>query len=1161
MDKEDRGNVRILSMPEGVEGSRRVVEFLLKFSKYPANDRPKAQAMLKKLPAVIARGVSRRNGEKVVEALGKLGSRAEFIAEGAVNDPLYSPLQSAAGAAAPMDMQGGKQPPAAANPAKAPKRKDRRAALALVAVLALAAGYQQGYFDAWTTPVTPAPPAPTAGRPAAPSNPAPDTMPKGDLVEYYDREFAPRFDRRLADGLAEAVREYARLFPAGEGAGSVEISYDASQAGVDDWRLVYQIKAGDTHASVETSLTTDPDRVTENARALALALKEAVGKMEGNVRLVGGIKLTGGGSAKIYREAMKIPGDKSIIEALSKLGKATGPDTVEPGALLAAGDILSWLAYFKSAHDRPNQNQIITPYAVANHLLATLFIDEGEPAMARSRGLFWQGLGYPAAAMSSVSGLPRPEEELVSVVAMRNIAGLEAVKKAGAPDSLLAYLDARFTDEVDSSRSAAAKYDSMIEKHPGFLFGLEYSIINGSVGHVGMAPAHVTMVGALHTQLALENLEISPSTVGAIMAASVSMAVEPEDKGQETLLKLRKAMLENSGPLKEKEKILTRSFIVDYLAEEARDSVYLCFQAERNVYSRLKMAGQWADLIGKVWPDSPISHLAAISNARETNDYKRIAALVDKAPMMAADVSLLTEAAEFYTWNSGNLHTVSKGAFTLRLLRRKVGPAPDELRKQANLYGRSFFLPVSRDYRRRARQMDPYNPLVYWNNFGSGDEKHLQAKNSVLMKSPTFLRAAAMWMKEQGRTDDAVNLYEKAIAISRDSGLPEELAEIYKESKEYDKAEKVIKEYLKGDDGSFAYVHGRNDLGEIYLAQGKNEQAFKLMEQNIKSWQGGALDLYARAAEALGKMDLAEDYFIMAAQRYQTGWAPGALGMFYLRQGDMNKAAAALKGYRKFNHHTYYFRAAIRHFKERENPEQIADLVRQVEGGKLELSVIIGLHDALMKAKLHQAAARITGDFIESIRPMIPAYLTIAHLDAAAMADPSSLKALVEKALEDKVNFESNWMWLAIHLHQEGHYRQAFDVYSRWSESAQGRRDDGTMLMAAAWKGSGGEDPDMRNAIEERLRLPGVNPWRALLAKYYLGEAAEEELRATMTNKSKAVQVMYAIAQDMLARGEAENAEKLMVLCLDMRADSNVFYSYAYNYLAQAAANEERDEG
>ncbi|MDH5637229.1 MAG: hypothetical protein OEZ04_01925 [Nitrospinota bacterium] len=1157
MELKDRGEVRILSVPVGAEGSGRVVEYLLKFSKNPTKDRPKVNALIQKLPAVMARGVSRRNGEKIVAALAKLGAKAVFHQEGAANDTDYSGQPSADGGGLPQHNQEQEPVSATSRRRKAPGT-NRRNILALVAILLLAgAAYQQGYLSPSKDTVTT---KPRPSRSTAPIATQPYVIPKGDLLEYYDKEHAPYFDRRLADGLAEAVREYARLFPRQDEAEKVDVSYQPEQTGVDDWRLVYSIKTEGTVAQVEALLSTDPDRVTENIPALSKALTEAVEEMKGAFRPTTDISIERGDSKNIFRTAMSELNNKSIIDGLSKLGNTAGPESVEPGALLAAGDLLSWLAYIKSAHDRPNQNQIVAPYAVANHLLASLFIKEENRSMARSRGLLWMGLGYPAAALKAISGQPKPGDELVSVMAMRDVDRLPAAgKKARASRKLLAYLDARLTREFHTCQSAAPKYDFLIENYPMFLFGKEFTIICGSVDQARRASGYASLVGTMNMTLTMELLEVSPAASMPMIGTTISMLTGETEDMQEGLLKIQKVMLESSLYLKEKEKILTRNLIVDYLGEENKDAVYLCFQAEKNVYSRLEKAKYWADLIGKVWPDSSIAHLTAMAYERKIDNYGRSAALVKKVALGSAGRRLLEEVVEFYMRKGGTTDKIGQTAMALGALRLKTDPTPAALKDHAYLYKWHYYHLVSQDYYQRAKKMDPYNPLNYWNKFRNEDEKLLAEESNVLLKSSTFLWSVARWMKDEGRIKEAIQYYILAMGLATDSSIPTELAEMYMGKKEYAKAEAVMKEFLKGDDGSFTYVHGKNTLAEIYLAQGKAKKAFDLMEKNKESWQGGTLDLYAQAAEALGKMDLAEDYFIKAADRYQSSSAPVDLALYYLRQGDRNKAVGALKRYRKYNHHTYYFKRVIRQLKKNGTPEDIISIVTDVEGKKADRDIMRDLYDNLMAARLYGLAAQMA----RSMMTGTPAQTTyddaVNYVKAIAKKDPSNTQAALDEALEVLSVDKRRLLGFAMHLHQAGYYKEALAVFPVWGDAIPGRRDDGTVMMAVSWKADGGKDLKMKKTIEARLQAPDVDQWKSSLARYYLGQTPEAELLASMTDSKKAVQSIYAMALNRLAEGETESAEKLMVMTLETRMSRYLVCIYAYNYLREATNKADKE--
>ena len=1156
MGNEGKGDVRIISVPTEGEGALPIINYLLGYSRNPARDRAKVKAMLQNLPAVVARNSTRQNGEKIVAALQKLGAEVVFEPADPFGQTAPEPVASSLS-----DPQSYHQSGAVMTTQKPSPKSGRRAAIVLMVLLAVAAAvtYQQGFWGGDATATKAAAPAskPSAKKVPTPIQAQPYILPKGDILEFYDRQHAPQFDRRLADGLAEAVREYARVFPAGDEAAKVVVDYTPEQTGVDDWRLTYQISMDQAQAKVEVALTNDPDKIAQNIPALEKALAEMVKKMKGHAKPVEQIEITGGNSGSVFKVAMEKMSSKSIVDALAVLGENVGPDGVEPGAFHAAGDLLAWLAYIKSAHDRPNQNQIIAPYAVANHLLASLFAGGQTPGMTRSRGLLWIGLGYPSAALSTISTLKDPESELVSVMAKRDTDRLKVVaKKAKVPNMLASYLDARLTNEMHYRPIANKKYDHMRENYPQFMFGTEYTIIYGGVGYAGFAEGNLEMVGSVIMQLVTERLDLSPTLAWSMIGTSISMITDEEGDHNVGFLSIQKKMLDGAISLKGGDRILTRDLLVNYLGEENKDAAYLCFYVEKNVYARMGAMKRWSDIIGKVWPNSSVAHLTAIAYERSTNDYKRINAQVNRVSLDSADASLLEEIAEFYIWNSQDMDKVAKGMMTLGAMRAKTNPTPKEMRNSAYIHLRHRISPVARDYYHRARLLDPYNPASYWHNFNGATETISDEHVRVMERSAEYLRLGADWMVRNERDDEAIRFYEKAMTLSKENAYQSGLVRILKKRKEYTKAERILKEYLKQDDGSFHFIQVNNKLADIYLAQGKNKQAFELMDKNKDSWQGWTMRLYAQAAEVLGKMDLAEDWLLKGADRYQAGDSPVDLAMFYLRQGDHAKAVRTLQKYRKYNHHSYYFKEAISFFKKNGTPEKIFDLVAAVEGKEVDRFSMAGLYGHLMKAELYGLAAEASRPLMAGKPTDAPHFNAMDYIQASKMANPAGMKAAVAEALDALSVDKRRWLGLAMLLHKNGYYKEAFGIFPMWAKAFPKKRDNATVMMAMSWKAAGGKDQKMKETIEARLQAPDVDKWKGALAAYYLGRIPEADVVAAMTDRNRAVQAFHAMAMGRLAKGEEENAEKLMVMTLETRMSGYLDYNYAYSFLKERAYNE-----
>ncbi|MDH4183231.1 MAG: hypothetical protein OEV92_03340 [Nitrospinota bacterium] len=977
----------------------------------------------------------------------------------------------------------------------------------------------------------------------------PYTAPKGDLMEYFAMEHAPIYDMRMAEGLVEAIGEYARLFPAGQ-AGAVGVTYSQTHVSVNDWLLAYDIKAGAQSAKVELTLTTDPDRIASNIPAMAKALVEAVEKMKSIVKSPAEIKFKKGDAGKIAARAMAGFDNASFIGALNDLGAGVSADSLEPEALLEAGNLFSWLCYFKSIVFRPNLGQIIAPHAIANHLTAGLFIKEGDERLLRARGLLLLGLGYPAAAITAMAGLPHVERELTYVTATRDLDQLDrAAKAAGASPRLAAYLDARLTNVVNGHAAVIPKFEKLAAKPTSF-FDFELAITQSGVPLAGLAPVHLILTSQNNMKITENMFLFGASAIPPIAQIAWETLFEGNFHKIEVALKLQTSLLREAKGLKNATGILTLPFLSDYLEEDAKNAAYLCFIKENDTYARLESAKSWADIIGRVWPDSMISALAALKYERKFDQYNRIAVLVKNVPMDRADSSLLKEYVSFYYWNNENHDVIAKGISALHALRLRTDPTADNITSMAYYWKYSFFNPTFRDYIQRAIKLDPYNPYSYYYYLPPGAEKLASAKGHPLEHSSVFLNYASYWLELQGRLDEAIALEKKALALPGVSKSPEGLVKIHEKAHNYAEAERLMKEYLKNDDGSFIFIEPKNILAQIYLQQNKSQEAFDLMNTAKDSWQGGALINYARAAELLGKFDLAEKYFSYSAQRYPAGQGPVYLAMYHLRRADRAKAVATLKEYKKHNHFTYYFKRAVWHFKKANTPEAIMDFVTEVEGEAINRRMMNGMYDHLMQAGLFELAAKSMRPFIRGAAREMPYFAAFEYANAASKANPSESSNAIHEAIEALSDNPRSWIGLAMLLHENGYYREAFDLFPAWGDAVAKKHDDSTVMMAASWKALGG-DPALKPAILARLNKPGFDPWRGMLTRYYMGEVTEAALTSEMTDKIRAVQSFYAMAAERIAKGETEEAEKLMMMTMETQMSRYLVFGYARNFLKE----------
>lgn len=1147
----NKGSIRLLSSPNGTENIQKTVDFLSRISRNSPPER--IESLILRAPVTLVHNVARPDAEKIITALTKLGANAVF-------EPMDFPEEK-------IKKTPGEKPERVSVPKKriiTPPQNETaepitaktkmgsrishflypsggRRGIAIVAIAALAIVvivpvYTKGNF-AKIVALTG-----IGGKPAQASRPGVAyTPPTGDLINHFDMNHAPYFDQRMAEGFAEAIAEYARLFPSGDKPSKIATSFTSKQLTYSTYILKFNVKTASTSHDVEVTLTTDPDENRKNIDTLVKAFVEILSKLESDVKNPKTIQKTAGDAKKIVERALSVLDAPSVLNALAILGKTPQ----DPEALLGAGDILSWMAYAKTTSDRYNLTDILSAQALSNHLIGSLFVDKDNPALKKSRALLWLGLDYPATALEEISGVTGADQELVSLTIKRDIKGIEkAISDGNAPKRLLTYLLVRASYDTDSQGETTVRFSNLIHNHPDFLMGLEFVLINGGILAGPEAPRFMREVIQSHLAALKEIVDttwMDKDKEFQIKASGASSEEAALDKWREII----KTIIEKSSSLKESGGILTYGFVKRYLTEEEMDTAYLYYLLENNSYSRLDAALAAVESIGRVWPGSSVHMLAEINYQWNFEKFSQVEAVAKKANVNTADRRLTEELARVYVSESES--GAANGYKVMGALRKKTNPTAGAARDQVWHYQRHGYRPISNALIRRAIKLNPYGHLAYYSLEGTPEEFELvKAGDKLLGNSSNFLNAAAQWAKKAGREDETIEYFKRMIAVSpKSSHAPRELAQLYLDKKDFSNAEAIMKDYIKNDDGGWDYLSAKNRLAKIYLAQKKAKEAFNLMEDAKESGQGNSMIYYAQAAEMLGETLLAETYFKNTAQRYPSGSAPVDLAFFYLRQNDRKTAVKTLHEYKRFNHHSYYFEEAIEFFKEAGKPEEVIALLKEVEGGNPDKWVWYGLWEKLMKAKLYKLAAEVIKPQItvpDNKQPYNFAVYYYKAVDRGKLLDTdAAFKDMMSALDSDPIA----WEYFGHVLYKEGYYKESFDAIAAMSNADKNRGVVGLNLMASAWR-LGGSDPARKAIIEAKAKEYGIDEWQNTLISYYLEKAPAEDLLKKVEELSMATEAYYAMAVDSLARGEKEKAEKFLIMCLETKMTHHLEFTYAH---------------
>lgn len=1154
MEGREKGTITIVSVPVEKEKAGRVADSLVRIFKKAPQEKIQVEALLKKAPVVLVRNVSREVAEKIITSLGALEAEAVFQPNHIPRPiPVATPEQAVK--ARPKER---KEPapkpkreiPPTAEDTTSPAVPSRGYGRLLVATAGMAVFAAVAYTwllgDNAMEQVQPTiVSAPSTGKPIPSIVSVPLSAQK--LLAEFDMAHAPMYDRRMAEGLAEAIREYARLFPEAtapakaQAPTKAEVTWVHRQTEPSAYRLTYKVKGAEAPFEVKVDLFTDHKRTAKNIPALAKALAQAVGKLGKSVRqpeFVGKFK---GASARLVPEAMEWMDTPAVLLAMSAMGRKIGPTQTDPGALLGTANLLSWMAYVKSAQQTRTLPDMLAKQAVANHLVATLFVETSDPALTRSRALVWLGLGYPAAAYSLFPGAPDVEWKLIHTAVKSDAVGRDT---AGDQKSkrLSAYLAARLARETGREEESVQKLVSILKDHPDFMLGVEYSTVHGSQAMARLAPMYLMEVSRRSLYLAEKLADLEWMGRTKELAAKVSTAKTGE-AGMEEIVTLAIEVLGKSTRLQEEERILTYPFLARYLTEEIKEAAYLCFLAERRDSGNYDETSFFNRVIGRLWPGSSVAMLARIRNFRNRAEDRQALEAARTVDLESADIRLLEEVADLHI--GAKEANIPRALQTIKALRAKSHPTPGAALRQARIYWRLGYRPISRELARGALEQDPYDARLYRHvAYLPEAEKLFRIGGLRFPGSAALLVHAGLWAEDNGDMIAAEKYYQGGTRLIGGQEAVARLADLYQKSSRPAKAENVLLDYLKTDDGSSVYLNARIRLAELSLAQGRGKEARKLAKRVNGAWGSESIAVYARGAEILGEKTEAAMHYRMGVERYPSGPAPARLAMFHLRQNNKKEAASLLRDYSVHNPPGYYFHGAVEHFIQVGDPSAVLDFVAEVGNGTTEKKLIPLLWWTLMDAKAYKAAAMAAHSHMSAPLEDRPYYFAGRYYQAAIKEDPDKAAAALEEAMRAMENNKEKWRYFGAWLITRGFYKEAFEVFQQYAQALPGHSGESSIWMGAAWR-MGKLGQSEKAILKKRIAAASVRPWQASLARYYLGNVAEDKMLERMADAGKVPQALYALGASRLADGRSEEAEKFFAMAMERNDSRSLEFSMA----------------
>ena len=224
--------------------------------------------------------------------------------------------------------------------------------------------------------------------------------------------------------------------------------------------------------------------------------------------------------------------------------------------------------------------------------------------------------------------------------------------------------------------------------------------------------------------------------------------------------------------------------------------------------------------------------------------------------------------------------------FLLRRRNRLDDTAGDRYLISSNTWSSRRFWGKSIQEAKRALQLSPYNHAIY-NNLKSTEYTEPWDKRGLEKLPHSYamhVDAGNYYFRSVvPRYSQAEPLYETAIALYSYNYHPyKQLTAIYLHDGKLEKMKGILESYLTYDSTSLSAVSARCRLADVYMEEGALNRAYALFKEASESWKNEALLGYAHVNERMGNMDVAEEYYIKAKERYRDTSIED-LGYFQLR--------------------------------------------------------------------------------------------------------------------------------------------------------------------------------------------------------------------------------------------------------------------------------------
>jgi len=965
--------------------------------------------------------------------------------------------------------------------------------------------------------------------------------------ENFDLYHSLPYDKRLSKGLELSFRQYYRLFTRRPGA-LISVKTASTKLDLDHYKIAYEVNIQGVRETYAVILSNQARDVHKNLVALRKVLFDFSGSRQNIHRKFTKKQSDYDGLQDELAELIYHFDYTDLFEALQLIDHHLISGKSGPKALLSAAEIYSWLAFFKNRNQNRHLSDTLATYAICNYLLGSLQ-KIPEESGSLNEGLLLLSLDYPKAALESFNK-DSDLEQLMTAYIRYDFETFTSLRRNPLINKrLLSYLEARAYNSSNQRNVARSHFETLTLNYPGFLMAKEYVLDNAGVGFSRR------LIQPYFEELLERHLDILDKlaqTEWIKHGKELEVLVRKEVSEANRLskwLKIHKAMVNGTSVLKVFSSVIEADFLKHFLLEDVANALVIYHNLESERLARKAETAAIVELIETVYPESTLSRVVLL---KQSQDRNRISQILKSAKMKSENRYFIRTAIETGAASPRERIELLNG------YREKENPDSMGLYRMYELHYELFYRSVAVRCLKEGVAANPYNYLFYEKAFDTKDGRlYIKQGKKHAGELYGFLTALGAWYHKNGNKKEAVSSYEAAINKSPgQQSAYMKLGEIYSHEKQHQKAIETWKAYLKYDDQTLSAVKIKSAIGQTWLEMDESSKAYDIFMESKKSWQAGSLLGFAEASEKTGRILQAEEYFNRAAKRYPSGKCPHSLGLFYLRQKNIDMACQVFREYKRYQSEYNYIYYLADHFIKTGSPGEAKEVIKKVEGESSEKlpTCLIVLARAYASKELYESAMLLIKPFLfrEEFHWLIAEY--IEYSKAGKIGDSDKLLSKVKNRNISKPYFDWN---LANSCMRRGLFEEALpllmDVLGKDKRQIQNSiRKMALMNAAVAWR-MGNGDRNTKEEIRSHVNDFQKDPWITSCVLFLINDIDEKTIFFRAGTQKQYSEIYYYLGIIKNEQDERNEALKHLLIYLETMNENHIPYRHAYRLASQIA--------